>query len=80
MTDAQEPRQRRRPPDSGAPRWPGDGRGLVGLMMIRGEDDVLEEALHNHARFCHAIFVLDGSEGQSQRRSREIAAACPVVR
>jgi len=75
-------RQRRRRPSSircGQAVRPGDGRSVIGLLMIRDEDDMLVEALSNHSRFCSAIFVLDGSEGEVQRRTEKICAACPEV-
>lgn len=63
-----------------APRRPGDGRSLIGLLMMRDEQDMLAEALRNHARFCDAIFVLDGSQGAAQALARRIVDACPAVR
>ncbi len=62
------------------PRRPGDGRTLIGLLMIRDEEDMLAEALRNHARFCDPIFVLDGSQGVSQALTRRILATSPNVR
>jgi len=73
-------RRRPRALPTEAPSRPGDGRTLIGLLMIRDEDDMLAEALRNHARFCDAILVLDGSDDAAYARSRAIAAACPSVR
>lgn len=50
----------------------GNSTNLIGLMMIRDEEDMLDEALTNHTRFTDAIFVLDGSLGSQQTRSEEI--------
>ena len=52
---------------------------LIGLMMIRDEQDMLAEALRNHVRFCHAIFVLDGTQGDGQKTSQAICNAFPQV-
>ena len=52
---------------------------LIGLMMIRDEQDMLAEALRNHVRFCDAIFVLDGTQGDTLRTSRDICLAFPQV-
>lgn len=35
---------------------------FVGLLMIRDEDDILEEVLATHCRIVDAFYVLDGSE------------------
>lgn len=73
---------RRRPVQlpAAVPPRPGDGRTLIGLLMIRDEEDVLAETLRNHVRFCDAIFVLDGSEGAAQRATERIVSSCPAVR
>jgi hypothetical protein len=53
---------------------------LIGLLMIRDEEDVLEETLRNHIRFCDEILVLDGTEGEGQQSSERAARACAQVR
>ncbi len=45
---------------------------MIGLMMIKDETDMLEEALRNHSIFCDEIYVLDGTEGPMQPRSEAI--------
>ena len=52
---------------------------LISLMMIRDEQDMLAEALRNHVRFCDAIFVLDGTQGDTLRTFRDICLAFPQV-
>jgi len=47
--------------------------------MIRNEQDMLEEALQNHIKFCDAIFVLDGTEGEGGRISEEICRSFSKV-
>lgn len=41
-------------------------------MLIRDEQDMLEEAFANHLKFCDAIFVLDGTIGPEGDVSRAI--------
>lgn len=53
--------------------------GIIGLMMICDEEDVLTEVLNNHIRFCSAIFVLDGTQGQNQKISKDICMSYPQV-
>ena len=52
---------------------------LIGLMMIRDEQDMLEEALRNHVRFCRALFILDGTQGDGQKTSQAICQTFPQV-
>ena len=52
---------------------------MIGLMMIRDETDVLEETLRNHTKFCYSILVLDGTEGDQQKLSEDIARSFPQV-
>jgi len=52
---------------------------LIGLMMIRDEEDMLAEALRNHVRFCDAILVLDGTRGAAQKTSRDLCCAFDEV-
>lgn len=44
---------------------------LTGLMMIRNENDILEEVLSEHVKFCDHIFVLDGTT-EDPDKAREI--------
>jgi hypothetical protein len=52
---------------------------LIGLMMIRDEQDMLAEALNNHSMFCRAIFVLDGSRGRARAETKRILGDFSVV-
>jgi len=54
-------------------------QNIIGLMMIRDEQDMLVEALKNHSCFCSAILVLDGSCGQSQTITRDICNQHPSI-
>ncbi len=53
---------------------------MIGLMMIREEQDMLNEALNNHSRFCDSIFVLDGTKGEGKKVSEEICRSYEVVK
>jgi hypothetical protein len=44
---------------------------LTGIMMIRNENDILEEVLSEHIKFCDHIFVLDGTN-EDPDKSKEI--------
>jgi hypothetical protein len=35
---------------------------FIGLLMINGEDDILEDTLAVNAAYCDAIYVLDGTQ------------------
>ena len=53
---------------------------LVGLMMLRDEDDVLEEVLASAVRWFDRILVLDGTRDPARReRTEAILAARPEV-
>lgn len=52
---------------------------MIGILMIRDEQDVLEEALQNHTKFCDVIFVLDGTDGENKRISEEICRSFSKV-
>jgi hypothetical protein len=47
-------------------------KAIVGLMLIKDEQDVLEETLSNHLKFCDMIFVLDGTIGTDRDISYSI--------
>ncbi len=66
-------------PDKTGRSAPRSRSGLIGLMIIRDEEDMLAEALRNHARFCQTIFVLDGTTGDGQRTSQAICESVPQV-
>lgn len=52
---------------------------VIGMLMIRDEEDMLAESLANHIRFCGSIFVLDGTQGDGQRASKEFCMSCPQI-
>lgn len=50
-------------------------------MMIRDEEDILAEVLHNHSVFCSDILVLDGTtDPRAQSISEKICRQSPLVR
>lgn len=53
---------------------------LIGLLLIRDEQDMLDEALRNHTLFCDMILVLDGTEGAGQVQSEAICRSFRQVR
>jgi hypothetical protein len=52
---------------------------MIGLMLIKDEQDMLAETLRNHTRFCNHIFVLDGTIGDGQAESEAICRSFPQV-
>jgi len=52
---------------------------LIGLMMIKDEEDMLAESLANHSSFCDAILILDGTQGDSQQISQRICRSFSKV-
>ncbi len=58
----------------------GDGDRLIGMMMIRDEDDVLAETLAGAVRWFDRIYVLDGTTDPDRvARTDAILAARPEV-
>ena len=53
---------------------------LVGLLMIRNENDILEDVLRNAVVFCDRILVLDGSDPEEHARTKRICGRFPEVR
>ena len=52
---------------------------IIGLLLIKDEQDILKETLQNHIRFCHKIFVLDGTVGPGQIESQRICQSFAQV-
>jgi hypothetical protein len=53
---------------------------LIGLMMIRDEQDMLREAIRNHVIFCDSMLVLDGTEGPERVASESICRSFEQVK
>ncbi len=66
--------------DPCVPQSPARTDRLIGILMIRNENDVLEETLQNITQFYDRIFVLDGTEPESELRvSEAILRSFPEV-
>ncbi|MEM7142433.1 MAG: glycosyltransferase family 2 protein [Actinomycetota bacterium] len=62
------------------PGGPGPDERLIGLLMIRDEDDILADSLAVATRWFDRILVLDGTgPGPARERTDAILAATPEV-
>ncbi len=51
---------------------------VLGIMLIRNENDILMEVLREHVRHCDHIFILDGAT-EDPETSRAICKSFPAV-
>ncbi len=51
---------------------------VIGIMLIRNENDILREVLSEHVKFCDHIYVLDGTT-EDPGTSKSICTSFPKV-